>query len=114
MSYFDIFILGWNLNVLAFLLNFLISLRVFSKSEDRDLIVYKMNELKELQVEFEKYYPNRKFEVLTMYFIPFASFFRTNYRIVEMFMFFSKNRNTSIYDFMIYKYSSDINKAKFR
>jgi hypothetical protein len=35
-----------------------------------------------------------------------------SFRIIEMFSFFSRNKGTSMFDFMVYKYQSDINKAK--
>lgn len=112
MSYTDIFILGWNLNALMFFFNFVISLRLFKSEVDADVIEEKMKVLKELQVEFELYYPNRKMEVLATYMIPFTAFFRTSYRVLEMILFFSKNRTTTLYDFMVYKYYTDIQKAK--
>ena len=114
MTYFDIFALGWNLNALMFFINFIISLRLFRSEADADVIQEKMATLKQLQVEFEKYYPNRKLEVIFMYLLPFASFFRTIYRLFEMTLFFSKNQGTTLYDFMVYKYYNDIQRAKLK
>jgi len=34
------------------------------------------------------------------------------FRLVEMFFFFQKNKEAKMFDYMVYKYSSDINKAK--
>ena len=49
---------------------------------------------------------------LLTYMIPFTAFFRMSYRLFEMYMFFTKNSGTSMYDYMSYKYESDIKLAK--
>ncbi len=113
MSYLDIFILGWNLNALMFVVNLLLAVRVI-KTNDIEEIEAQTRLLEDLKYEFDKYYPNRKIEILTSYIVPFTAFFRMSLRLLEMFLFFSKNKNTTMYDFMVYKYSYDIQKAKSR
>ena len=111
MTYADIFILGWKLNALMFIINFMLAIRIIKSNNPADL--HKENEiLSELKEEFEKFYPNRGLETLASYFIPFTAFFRVGWKLIEMNMFFSKNKGTSIFDFMVYKYQSDIAKAK--
>jgi hypothetical protein len=44
--------------------------------------------------------------------IPFTAFFRMIFRLVEMFFFFQKNKEAKMFDYMVFKYSSDIQKAK--
>lgn len=70
--------------------------------------------LSELKLEFDRYYPNRKYETLITYVIPFTAFFRVGYRLLEMSMFFTKNKGSGVFDYMVYKYTNDINKAKAR
>jgi hypothetical protein len=111
MSYIDICILGWNLNALMFVTNLLLAVRVI-RANNVDEIEEQTRFLEELKLEFDKYYPNRKIEVIASYAIPFTAFFRMSIRILEMFLFFTKNKNTTMYDFMVYKYSCDIQKAK--
>jgi hypothetical protein len=111
MSYFDIFIFGWNLNALMFVVNLFLAVRVI-KTNDMDEIEEQTRLLEDLKYEFDKYYPNRKIEILISYAIPFTAFFRMTLRLIEMSMFFNKNKNTTMYDFMVYKYSYDIQKAK--
>lgn len=111
MSYLDIFIIGWNLNALMFVLNLLVA--IFTAKKADILEMRRDNEiLGKLKSEFDQYYPNRRYEVIVSYFIPFTAFFRTSFRLIEMFLFFGKNKGTKLVDFMIYKYSSDIEKAK--
>jgi len=111
MTYSEIFILGWNLNAFMFVLNFILAITVIKSNHPDDL--QKQNEILErLKEEFDEYYPNRKYETLITYIIPFTAFFRMSFRIIEMFSFFSRNKGTSMFDFMVYKYESDINKAK--
>ena len=111
MSYEDIFVLGWNLNALMVLINLLLAINIFKSSDPIEM--QKNSEvLKKLNIEFEHYYPNRKFETLISFIIPFTAFYRILFRIVEMYLFFQKNHGTKIYDFMIYKYQRDIDKAK--
>ena len=68
--------------------------------------------LQKLKMEFDNYYPNRKYETMISYAIPFTAFLRISFKLIEMISFFSKNKGTHIYDFMIYKYQTDINKIK--
>lgn len=113
MSYIDIFILGWNLNALMFVVNLLLAIKVI-KTNDIEVIQEQTRVLDDLKNEFDKYYPNRKVETIVSYLIPFTAFLRMSFRIVEMLSFFSKNSGTSMYDFMVYKYSREIEKAKIR
>lgn len=111
MSYMEIFILGWNLNGFMFLVNLFIAFGTIRANSPIDL--HKQNEiLKELKVEFDALYPNRKYEVIISYVFPFMAFFRTSFRLIEMVFFFRANQNTKMFDFMVYKYQSDINKRK--
>lgn len=111
MSYSDIFIVGWNLNALMFILNFLIALTVISNKQNRDLKA-ESQALRDLKNEFEHYYPYRKYTTLLSYMLPFTAFFRMAYRLFEMSMFFAKNSGTTMYDYMTYKYQMDIAIAK--
>jgi len=111
MSYLDICILGWNLNALMFVTNLLLAVRVI-RANNVDEIEEQTKFLEELKFEFDKYYPNRKIEIIISYLVPFTAFFRMTLRLLEMFLFFTKNKNTTMYDFMVYKYSYDIQKAK--
>lgn len=111
MTYFDIFSLGWNLNALTFVLNLLIAMQMLKTSSKDDL--YKQNEiLTDLKDEYEKVYPNRKYETLATYIIPFTAMFRTLYKIIEMIMFFNKNKDAKLFDFVVYRYKADINRIK--
>jgi len=107
VSYYEIFVLGWNLNLIMFLSNLYMA---FSSFNSKDIIqMKKQNEnLRELKTEHEKLYPFRTYETLFSYFIPFTAFFRVGYRYYEMYMFFKVNPNTGMYDFMIYSYQRDI------
>lgn len=111
MEYIEIFIIGWNLNFVMFVVNLLVA--IFTAKRADILEMRRDNQvLSELKVEFDKYYPNRRYEVLVSYMVPFTAFFRTAFRLVEMLMFFNRNKGTKLVDFMIYKYNSDIEKAK--
>lgn len=111
MTYSEIFILGWNANALMFVLNLLLAITVVKANDPTDL--EKQNAvLEKLKLEFDNYYPNRKYETLITYLVPFTAFFRMSFRIIEMLSFFSRNKGTTMFDFMVYKYSSDINRAK--
>jgi hypothetical protein len=111
MTYSEIFILGWNANAFMFVLNLLLAVVVVKTNSSMDL--EKQNEeLEKLKEEFDTYYPNRKYETLITYLVPFTAFFRMSFRIIEMWSFFSRNKGTTMFDFMVYKYISDINKAK--
>ena len=111
MSYLDICIMGWNLNALMFVINFLIAIRVIS-TQDRSKLQEESLVLKELKDELEKYYPNRTLTTMITYVVPFTAFFRMNYKLVEMYFFFQKNSEAKMFDYMVYKYTYDIQKAK--
>ncbi len=111
MSYLDICIIGWNLNALMFVVNLLMALRVVS-SQDRETLQEESIVLKELKEEMDKYYPNRLYSTFATYLVPFTAFFRMFVRLLEMYSFFQKNQNTKMFHFMVYKYETDINKAK--
>lgn len=111
MSYEEIFILGWNLNAFMFVVNFLVAMFVIKNNDPQEL--QKQNEVLEtLKEEFDIYYPNRKYETLLSYVIPFTAFFRVGFRIFEMNLFFIKNKGAKLFDYMVYKYTNDINRAK--
>ena len=111
MSYLDICIIGWNLNALMFVVNFLLAIRVIS-SQDRNTLEKESMVLKELKEELDTYYPYRTYSTFMTYIVPFAGFFRMSFRLIEMFFFFQKNENTKMFDFMVYKYTMEINKVK--
>ena len=111
VSYSEIFMLGWNLNAFMFVVNLILAVNIIKTNDIANL--HKESEiLKELKEEFEKFYPNRGFETMISYAIPFTAFFRVGWKLIEMNMFFSKNEGTSMFDFMVYKYKTDIQKAK--
>ena len=111
MSYLDICITGWNLNALMFVVNLLIAIRTIS-TQDKSRLYEESLALKELKDELEKYYPNRIYSTIISYLVPFTSFFRMGYRIIEIYFFFQKNQEAKMFDYMVYKYSCDIQKAK--
>ena len=111
MDYIDIFMLGWNLNALMFAVNLLLAFKII-KSDDVQKLQEESQMLHTLKTEFDKLYPNRRLETLISYAMPFTAFYRGLYRIIEMYMFFNKNKGTSMFDFMVYKYQADINKIK--
>jgi hypothetical protein len=111
MDYGQIFMYGWGLNILMFLVNFFIALSVL-KSADVTTMTKEHEVLGELKLEIDKYYPNRGYETLISYFIPFVAFYKVLWRIYEMLMFFSKNENTKMFDFMVYRYKREISVAK--
>ena len=111
MTYEEIFILGWNLNLMMFVLNFFLAIRAIS-TKNKDQLMQENVYLSDLKKEFDQYYPYRKYETMVTYMMPFAAFFRMTYRISEMVSFFNRNENTTMVDFMIYKYQSDIDLAK--
>lgn len=113
MSYLDICIFGWNLNALMFVVNFLIAIRTIS-SEDKTKFVEESLVLEELKQEFQKYYPYKAQETLLTYLFPFAAFFKMSFRFVEMIFFFKKNQQARMFDYMVYKYTSQIKRAKNR
>jgi hypothetical protein len=111
MTYEEIFIVGWNLNLLMFVLNFFLAIKAIS-SKTKDQLTQENKILFELKQELDKYYPNRKYETMLTYLIPYTAFFRMSYRIIEMSMFFTKNTDTTMFDYMIYKYKNDIRLAE--
>lgn len=111
MSYLEIFIVGWNLNALMFVINFLLVIRVI-RTNSREDLKEQSKILSALKSEFDRYYPYRKYTTLISYIIPFTAFFRMSYRLLEMSLFFVKNKGSSMYDYMQYRYQYDINLAK--
>ncbi len=111
MSYLDICITGWNLNAFMFVVNLLIAVRTIS-TQDKNTLYEESLVLKELKEELEKYYPNRVYSTIITYLVPFTAFFRMSFRLIEMFFFFKKNQEAKIFDYMVYKYNYDIQKAK--
>lgn len=111
MSYLDICITGWNFNALMFVVNLLIAVRTIS-NQDRSKLYEESLVLKELKDELEKYYPNRIYSTIISYLVPFTAFFRMSFRLVEMFFFFKKNQEAKMFDYMVYKYEFDIQKAR--
>ncbi len=111
MSYYEIFVLGWSLNVIMFLSNMLLAFNTFSNKDITEL--QKESEiLKDLKQNHEKLYPYRTYETLISYFIPFTAFFRVGYRYFEMSMFFKANNGTKMFDYMVYSYEKEIDKTK--
>jgi len=110
MDYGQIFMYGWGLNIVMFLVNLSIALNVI-KSTDVTTMTKEHQILGELKLEIDKYYPNRGYETLVSYFIPFVAFYKVSWRIIEMIMFFSKNQNTRMFDFMVYRYQKEIDVA---
>ena len=111
MSYLDICILGWNLNALMFLINFVMAINVIS-SQNSDKLQEESLILKDLKEQMDKYYPYRTQSTIITYIVPFTAFFRMSLRFIEMFFFFQKNQNSKMFDYMVYKYMTEINKAK--
>jgi hypothetical protein len=103
--------LGWNLNAVVFVINLFVVFGAVKTNDPSSL--HKQSEmLKELKQEFDKLYPNRKYDLFISYFLPFAALFRTSFRLFEMSMFFRANPDTKMYDFMVYKYQAEINRVK--
>jgi len=102
---------GWGLNILMFLVNLTIALNVL-KSTDITTMTKEHEVLSELKLEIDQYYPYRGYETLVSYFIPFVAFYKVAWRVIEMFSFFSKNKNTRMFDFMVYRYQKEIFTAK--
>ena len=113
MSYEEIFILGWNLNLMMFFTNFFLALRTMT-SKNKEQLLEENRVLTKLKEEFDQYYPYRKYETILTYIIPFTAFFRMSYRFFEMISFFNKNQGCTMVDYMIYKYQNDIELAKNR
>jgi len=111
MDYGQICMYGWGLNIVMFLVNLFIALNVI-KSTDVTTMTKEHEILGELKLEIDKYYPNRGYETLISYFIPFVAFYKVSWRIIEMVSFFSKNQNARMFDFMVYRYQKEIAIAK--
>jgi len=111
MSYSEIFIIGWNLNALMFVVNLVLAVNVL-KSNDPVEATKAHEKLGQLKEEIDMYYPNRGLETMASYLIPFTAFYRVSFRLYEMSQFFKKNQGTSMFDFMIYRYEKDIQVAK--
>lgn len=111
MSYSEIFIMGWNLNALMFVVNLILALNVM-KSNDPVEVSKAHEKLGQLKEEIDEYYPNRGLETLASYLIPFTAFYRVSFRLYEMSMFFKLNQDATMFDFMIYRYEKDIQVAK--
>ena len=111
MSYLDICITGWNLNAFMFVVNLLIAVRAIS-TQDKSRLYEESLILKELKDELEKYYPNRIYSTIISYLVPFTAFFRMIFRLIEMFFFFQKNQDAKMFDYMVYKYNTDIQRAR--
>lgn len=111
MSYSEIFIIGWNLNALMFVVNLILAFNVM-KSNDPVEVSKAHEKLEQLKEEIDEYYPNRGLETLASYLIPFTAFYRVSFRLYEMSMFFKLNQAATMFDFMIYRYEKDIQVAK--
>ncbi|PIF03882.1 MAG: hypothetical protein CSA86_04315 [Arcobacter sp.] len=111
MDYGQIFMYGWGLNILMFFVNLSIALNVL-KSTDIITMSKEHEVLAQLKLEIDKYYPNRGYETLISYFIPFVAFYKVTWRIIEMVLFFRKNQNARMFDFMVYRYQKEIAIAK--
>jgi len=111
MTYAEIFIVGWGLNTFMFFVNLFLAINTL-KASDPTQIHKEHQILNELKVEFDKYYPNRAMETLASYFIPFLAFYRVTWKLLELRMFLKRNEDASMFDFMVYKYQKDIEKAK--
>lgn len=113
MSYEEIIMIGWSLNLVMFFLNFFIAIKAIG-SKSKEQLEEENRYLSSLKEEFDKYYPYRKHETILTYFIPFTAFFRMSYRLFEMVSFFNKNTGCTMVDYMVYKYQNDIELAKNR
>jgi hypothetical protein len=112
LSYIEIFIIGWNLNGMMFVLNLIIAFGTVH-SNDSISLHKETEQLKELKEKFDSLYPNRQYDVYVSYIFPFMAFFRTSFRLFEMMMFFRANQGTRMYDFIVYKYEKDIAKLNY-
>lgn len=111
MSYEDIFVIGWNLNLLMFIVNLFLAMNAM-RNKSKEQLQEENRVLSKLKDEFDKYYPYRKYETLVTYAVPFTAFFRLGYRLIEMSSFFSRNEGVTMVDYMIYKYQRDIEFAR--
>lgn len=111
MTYSEIFIIGWNLNALMFVINLILAFNVL-KGNDVVKIAKAQEKLSELKEQVDLYYPNRGMETLISYMIPFTAFYRVGFRLLEMWSFLKRNEGATLFDFMVFKYQQDIEKAK--
>ena len=111
MSYEEIFIIGWFANIIMIFVNVLVVLFVV-KTNDPEQLKEQSIALQKLKAEYDKYYPYHKQMTIVAYLLPFTGFFKISYRLMEMYLFLSKNKDTNIYHFVAYKYTCDIQKAK--
>ena len=111
MSYADIFILGWGFNIMMLIVSFVLALKLVG-SIDPASAMKEQSILIELKQEYDQLYPYKNFEILCTYFVPFMAFYRNLFKLIEMNLFFAKNKNTTLFDFMVYKYEKDIRLAK--
>lgn len=111
MSYLEICIMGWNLNALMFAVNFVMAIRVIS-NQDGEKLEKESEVLRELKVQMDKYYPYRTHTTIISYLVPFTAFFRMSFRLIEMVFFFQKNQGSRMFDYMVYKYTNEIERAK--
>ncbi len=111
MTYTEIFIIGWNLNALMFVINLILAFNVI-KSTDVIKVSEEHEKLTQLKEQVDLYYPNRAFETLFSYMIPFVAFYKVGFRILEMWAFLRQNKGATLFDFMVYRYERDIEKAQ--
>jgi len=111
MTYSEIFIIGWNLNALMFVINLILAFNVI-KGTDVVKVVKAQEKLSELKEQVDIYYPNRSIETFASYMIPFVAFYRVGYRLLELRAFLKQNEGSTLFDFMVFKYQQDIEKAK--
>lgn len=111
MSYEEIFILGWLANIFMIFANVLVVLMVVRNNEPEKLKEQSI-QLNELKKEYDKYYPYHKQMSILAYLLPFTGFFKVGFRLFEMTLFLSKNKDANVYNFIEYKYTKEIQKAK--
>lgn len=111
MSYYEIFVVGWYLNAMMFLSNLFLAFTTFN-SKDIMEMRRESEALKDLKDKHDDLYPYRRYETLISYFLPFTAFFRISFRYFEMYKFFKMNKDTHMYDYMIFSYTRDINKKE--
>ena len=111
MTYSEIFIIGWNLNALMFVINLILAFNLM-KGADVVKVAKAQEKLSELKEQIDIYYPNRTIETLISYILPFVAFYRVGFRLLEMRDFLKRNKGATLFDFMVFKYQQDINRAK--
>jgi len=111
MTYSEIFIIGWNLNALMFVINLILAFNVL-KGADVVKVAKAQEKLSELKEQIDIYYPNRAIETMASYLIPFTAFYKVGYRLLELWAFLRQNDGATLFDFMVFKYQQDIDKAK--